>query len=259
MDCKTAKEKINIFDALSADDKERVLAHAKSCESCKKELIGSAKLRDALGSLEEFEPPFGLASSAIARAKKKSRIPPIAYISLAAAAVIAVAFIASSNLLGPGGQNAVDDVQEMAVKEQTVRANDEFAAAEAPVAEMAEMEAVADEAMDTEDIVEQAAEEPAEAMTMEALEEESEDTMARGDMSFVYVSADKIAFADALDAFFIEFDIYVEYTEFDGNTSMAFFVGALQFESFIELLDQSEIAHDDSLAAGSMVEVTFVK
>ncbi len=259
MDCKTAKEKINIFDALSADEKERVLAHAQGCESCKKELIASAKLRDALGNLDELDPPLGLASSAIARAKKKSRIPRFAYISVAAAAVIAVAVIASSGLIDFGGENATGDVVEMAVKEQTVRANDEFAAADAPIAEMAEMEPVADQAMAADDIEEDTAEAPAEAMSMDASEEESEDTMAKGDMSFVYVSADKTEFADALDAFFIEFDIYVEYKEFDGNTSMAFFVGALQYERFIELLDQSEIAHDDSLVAGSMVEVTFVK
>lgn len=256
MDCKTAKEKINIFDALSAEEKERVLAHAHGCEACKKELIGLAKLRDALGSLEELEPPLGLAQSAIARAKKKSRIPSIAYISVAAAAVIAVVVIASSGLLAPGGQNAVDDVMEMAVKEQTVRANDEFAAAEAP---MAEMETVDNRAMDTDFIVEEAPEELAEAMTMDASEEESDETVARGNMSFVYVSAEMNAFADGLDAFFIEFDIYVEYTEFDGNTSMTFVLGVLSYDSFIGLLDQSKIEHDDSLAPGSMVEVTFVK
>ena len=262
MDCKTAKEKINIFDALSEQDKERVLAHAQGCESCKNEMIYSAKLRDALGNLDELEPPLGLARSAIARAKKRSRIPPIAYISVAAAAVIAVAFIVSSSVLNLGGNNAVDAPVEMALEEQSVR-SDDFAAEQAPMAEkaeMADMDSVADAVDDAADETEEEAlEGVSEAAAMEESEEDSDESMAKGDTSFIYVSADKTGFAEQLDAFFVEFDTYVEYTEFDGNTAMKFFLGELQLNSFVELLEQFDIPYDDSLVSGAMVEVTFVK
>ncbi|MBT3319076.1 MAG: hypothetical protein HN948_06355 [Clostridia bacterium] len=261
MDCKTAKEKINIFDALSEQDKERVLAHAQGCESCKNELIYSAKLKDALGSLDELEPPLGLASSAIARAKKKSRIPPIAYISVAAAAVIAVAFIVSSSVLNLGDDNAADAPVEMALEEQSVR-SDDFAAdaQEAPMAEMANEEAVVlDMAADDAVAKDETAEDVQEALAMEEPEEESDASMAKGDTSFIYVSADNAGFAEQLEAFFVEFDTYVEYTEFDGNTAMKFFLGELQLGSFVELLEQFDIPYDDSLVSGAMVEVTFVK
>jgi hypothetical protein len=262
MDCKTAKEKINSFDALGEQDKERVLAHAQGCESCKKELISSAKLRDALGNLDEFEPPMGLARSAIARAKKKSRIPPIAYISVAAAAVIAVAFIVSSSVLNLGGNNAADAPVEMALEEQSVR-SDDFAAAEAPLAEMAEMvedeEIVSEMATDDAFEKEGTVEDGQEVAAMDATEEDSDESMAKGDTSFIYVSADKTGFAELLEAFFVEYDTYVEYTQFDGNTSMKFFLGELQFESFVELLELSDIPYDDSLVSGAMIEVTFVK
>ncbi len=259
MDCNIAKEKINIFDALDQDEKERVLAHAQTCESCRNELIYTVKLRDALAGLEELVPPLGLASSAIARAKKIKRTMPIAYLSFAAAAVIAVAFIASSGLLGIGKDNTANEAMEMAVNEDAMRGSDELAMKEAPMAEAAEMEAMADEAMAPDDVVLEAQPEATQALTMEAPQKESEDAMGQVDVSFIYVSADKTDFAKGLDAFFKEYDIYVEYTEFDGNTSMNFFVGELQYERFIALLEQSQIVYDSSLVPGSMVELTFVK
>lgn len=260
MDCKTAKEMIYIFDALGQDDKERVLAHAQVCEECKDELIYAAKLRDSLGSLDEVEPPLGLARSAIARAKKRGRIPPVAYFSVAAAAVIAVAVVVSSTMFNFGAGQSNDEPMQMAVEEQMLRTNDEFAAKE-PVAEMAVMEEAQMAPM--EDMaVDDAAEEVELAPMATSAAKESEEngiSMAKVDTSFIYVSADMTEFAQELEVFFTEYDIYVEYAQFDGGSSMTFFVGNLQFDSFVELLELRDIPYDKALVPGITVEVTFVK
>ena len=258
MDCKTAKEMIYIFDALGQEDKERVLAHAQVCEQCKNELIYSAKLRDSLGNLDEVEPPLGLAHSAIARAKKKSRIPPVAYFSVAAAAVIAVAVIVSSSVVNIGGNQSKDEPQLMAVEEQTVRTNDEFAEKEAPAAEMAVMDEAQMAPMDDMAADEEAAEMPMATNASDAVDNEGI-SMAKVDTSFIFVSADKAEFAGELEAFFVEYDIYVEYAQFDGNSSMTFFVGNLQYDRLIELLELGDIPYDESLIPGITVEVTFVQ
>ncbi len=261
MDCKTAKEMIYIFDALGQDDKERVLAHAQVCEECKDELIYAAKLRDSLGSLEEVEPPMGLAHSAIAKAKKRGRIPPVAYFSVAAAAVIVVAVVLSSTMFDFGGDQSKDEPVQMAVEEQMLRTNEKFAAAEPmeDTAELAEAEMVPMmEDMVTDEATEEVELAPMATTAMEAAEEDGI-SMAKVDTSFIYVSADMTEFAEELEAFFVEYDIYVEYAQFDGDSSMTFFVGNLQFDSLIELLERSDIPYDEALVPGITVEVTFVK
>ena len=102
----------------------KFLAHAQSCEDCRKELIASARLRETLAELEEVEPPDGLAQSAINKAKKPVKIPAFAYISVAVAAVVAVAFFATSSVLGPKTRT-VDESMQVAENEKMFKTNSE--------------------------------------------------------------------------------------------------------------------------------------
>ncbi len=76
---------------------------------------------------------------------------------------------------------------------------------------------------------------------------------------FRVFSADKAEFLQELEAFFAEYDIYVEYAQFDGDSSMTFFIGNLHFDRLIELLELRDIPYDEALVPGITVEVTFVK
>lgn len=96
MDCIEAREKIELYidGMLSEAEKQRLVWHASSCPQCKKALDDAIRLKLALGNLGEIEPPAGLASSAVKKAKKQ-RIPIYAYATAAAAAVVALAFALS--------------------------------------------------------------------------------------------------------------------------------------------------------------------
>lgn len=100
MDCIEAREKINLFvdDLLDDAEKQRLIWHASMCPQCKQALDDAVRLKQALAGLKDVEPPAGLAAVAVIRAKKR-RIPVFAYATAAAAAVIALAFVFSPQLL----------------------------------------------------------------------------------------------------------------------------------------------------------------
>ena len=109
MDCRTVQENIGLFvdDMLSEAEKRQLLDHTASCPSCREALEDTMRIKQALGSLNELEPPEGLARSAIAKAKKNK--PLFTYASVAtaaAAAVIALAIVLTS---GPMPKNAAED------------------------------------------------------------------------------------------------------------------------------------------------------
>ncbi len=112
MDCIKAREKIDNYvdDMLSQDEKDQLLLHASSCPQCQKALNDAMKLKCALGSLGEIEPPAGLAASAV-KIAKKHRVPFYAYATVAAAAVVALAF-ALSPLMMNGGNSTAESADE---------------------------------------------------------------------------------------------------------------------------------------------------
>jgi len=182
MDCNRTNEYIDMYadDMLSDAEKAELMRHVDSCAQCKKDLDDTLTLKSALGGLGGMTPPAGLAASAISKAKKKSRVPTIAFITAGAAAV-AVAVVVLVTGVGGGLQRAQevpmaydapaeDALEERAAEEpvgNSFKMEADLAAAEAPMEE-AEM-APAPEAM-----AEPAAEEPAEA----AMEAEQDAAMA---------------------------------------------------------------------------------
>ncbi len=90
MDCRIAQENIDLFvdGFLNEKDRERLLKHAATCAVCQKAIDDAVRLKNALASLPEIEPPKGLAMSAIKKAKSKK--PLFMYVSAATAAVAAV-------------------------------------------------------------------------------------------------------------------------------------------------------------------------
>lgn len=109
MDCRNAKENIDLFidGVLSSAQTEELYVHADVCLECKQELENAVRLKRALAALGRMEAPKGLAKSAMHKAKKPRKAIPFAYISAAAAAVIAlVIFLASGTLPGANSGSA---------------------------------------------------------------------------------------------------------------------------------------------------------
>lgn len=112
MDCRTAQENIGLFvdGMLGEDEARRLQDHMASCPSCLKEMEDLVRVKKALGSLEELEPPAGLAQSAIKKAKKR---PWLAYVSAATAAAAAV--IALTVLVSTGPLDKTENTSEAAM------------------------------------------------------------------------------------------------------------------------------------------------
>ena len=244
MDCKTAKEKINMFDFLPQEEKDEVLAHAQSCKACRDELINSAKLREALAELGELEPPAGLAQSAIKKAKKTLKIPPFAYISVAVAAVVAVAFFATSGVLSPR-MNSADESAKMLspADEQILKANSDTM--DAGVA--AESSVVEEQAMAADSYMEDSAAGSA-SVRDEELQYE------------IYVSADKADFAAAVEEFLGAKEIYIDSYMQDADTQVIMFVvGELNLEEFKALLTEYEMDGGSDISAGTLINMMIEK
>ncbi len=250
MDCKTAKEKINIFDSLSQQEKDEVLAHAQNCNGCRQELINSAKLRETLAELEEVEPPSGLAQSAIKKAKKTVKIPPFAYISVAVAAVAAVAFFVASDFLGPKTRT-VDDTMQMAESEEMFKINsegmDEDLGGGIEAAKMPEEAAMPDTYM-----------QEADSNSADSADDVAEDGDIGPSQCYIYVSADKADFAQAVEKLLADKEIYTDSYMADENTRVIMFViGEMSLEEFKALMDEYEIDCDTQITAGSIIEMTI--
>ncbi len=250
MDCKTVKEKINIFDSLSQQEKDEVLVHAQSCEDCRKELIDAARLRETLAELEEVEPPDGLAQSAINKARKSIKIPPFAYISVAVAAVVAVAFFATSSVLGPKTRT-VDDTMQMAENDEMFKTNsevmDEDLGAGVESADMPEEAVMAQS--DYEDEALEAA---------NSADGVAEDSDRGPSQCYIHVTADKVDFAQAVETLLTDNDIYIDSYMTDEKTRVIMFViGELGLEEFKALMEEYEIECDTLITAGSIIEMTI--
>lgn len=248
MDCKTARENINIFDSLSQQEKDEVLEHVQNCDKCRQELIESTKLLDELSNLDELEAPEGLAQSAIKKAKKRN-LPFYSYVSVAVAAVIAVAIFATSTILGPRDNTSDTEMPMAASKQESVRAADDaFGAgdvnqsmmlAEEPCADAPEM------AMD---------EECGEAAKDGAILSEPQ---ADG-MCYIYVSLDKKDFVQEVNQLLTDKGIYFDsYRGAEEKEIYEFVVGEIHMDEFKQLLDKYEIEVDGTIRPGTIIQVTI--
>ncbi len=101
MDCRAAQQNIDLYieGLLEADDTRQLEQHLDTCAVCKKTLDEAIRLKHALGTLAEVEPPPGLAVSALRKARQR---PVYAYVTaataVAAAAVVLVAVFATGGM-----------------------------------------------------------------------------------------------------------------------------------------------------------------
>lgn len=252
MDCKTAREQINIFDSLSQEEKDRVLLHAQNCEECKQDIINSAKLREALAELDELEPPDGLARSAIEKAKKRAKVPPYAYISVAAAAVIAVAFFATSSLLSP--KNEAKDSQAIMEAENgvTMRASEDSFAAK----DNSEAAGMADESMIAPETLIQDSDTAEEDYSGKSVADGSSDDAAAVELIYINVPAQRNAFVQEVLTFLDEKGIYTDKFKTDESEVISFVVGELDFDEFSEIIEAYDIEYEGELLPNRLIEMT---
>ena len=267
MDCQTSKENIELYidGVLSSAQTEELYAHADTCSECKKELENSLRLKKALAALGRLEAPEGLAKEAIRKARKKSRVP-FAYISAAAAAMIALVVILTSGVLpNAGGGAANKGVQEsilMAVPEDGGVQDEAYAMDMAPAPAEAPAEEMAPAATEAP-----AAEKPAASdVTIEPEEmfavQTQEVPKVAGDTDFespdytVYVPDDLAAdIRVALENMIIEYGF--EYKDVsDGMTDSISFVIT---EDIIDLISEltADLPLDGVLTEGQIIEFVF--
>lgn len=77
---------------LNDTEREKVLAHLETCESCREFFAELTAMHDAMGELEEYDAPEGFADGVMARLHEapapKKRTPRTSWVSLAACAAI---------------------------------------------------------------------------------------------------------------------------------------------------------------------------
>ena len=248
MDCKTARENINIFDSLSQKEKDNVLEHVQRCEKCNRELVNSELLLEELLGLDELEAPEGLAQSAIKKAKKR-KLPIYSYVSVAAAAVIAIAVFSSSSFLKPKN-NAVKDMSMGAApkQEDSMRTSDD-------VYGILENGAMMDEAADCPESL---MVEPDEGQKVTTQGEEVDGGgEVRSQMCYIYVSADKKEFVEKVNTLLTEKGIYFDnFMGADETQIYNFVVGEMHLSEFEQLLEEYEIDYDGAIMPGTVIEMT---
>lgn len=128
MDCGKAYDYINLYidGIIGAEEQKELLAHIKTCRKCGKEFKNAVRLKKALHGLKEKEPPYGLADSAIKKAKK--RIFPAFYYyaaGLAAAAALVLA-LSSSLIQNEGAGNAERNIAAAPMPAPSAASDNQF-------------------------------------------------------------------------------------------------------------------------------------
>lgn len=151
MDCRSTQENIDLFvdGLLSEQDRQLLLDHAASCAACQKAVDDAVRLKNALASLPEIEPPKGLAMSAIKKAKsKKPLFVTISAATAAVAAVIALVVVLTPGIgmnnatrMSEGQMDALSSKEESAAAEEAPSELDNGYMLEAPADAMGEDEA----------------------------------------------------------------------------------------------------------------------
>lgn len=255
MDCKTAKEYMNMYvdNMLDEAEKDQLLLHVQSCAQCKKDYDHSIRLKEVLSGLGNVDPPEGLAQSAIKKARKK-KVPAFAYISAGVAAAVALVIILSSNFTGAPmrmlKQTQDEDAGYTEAQELTKAARTD----ESEMLGMAEEEAMmADEPADMS-----SRSETEEAAPESAMDDSAEFADA-ADICFISVPADRIDFQQAVDRFLADEEISVEYYDAQNGTIVEFTLQEHDFEAFESLILEMDVAHDGVLYPDCVVQITFIE
>lgn len=264
MDCKAAKDVINLYIDNMLDDaeKKRLFSHVKSCDGCKKELDDALFLKKAFCRLEDIEPPIGLGVSAVKKAKK-SKLPIFAYASIGVAAVAALIIFLSSGII-PGMNNSLNDstAKEMALYEPKNQA-----AAKDEAAGFFQKSTIAqDEAAEMrEETTEQEAGDQAMAPsraedTMESDESPAEESAEDIDLArFAFSGADAQSFEQIIDTFIEENNIAAKYTQFDSGRTVSFVLDEESFTAFETLVIEAGLLYEGELYPGCFIEINFLK
>ena len=267
MDCRTAKENIELYidGVLSSAQTEELYAHADTCPECKKELENALRLKKALAALGRLEAPEGLAKGAVRKARKR-RAVPFAYISAAAAAVIALVVILTSGVLpntGGGADNrGVQESIMMAAPADGAEQGESYAVDMAPAADEAPVEEMAPAATEAPAAEEPAAEysvmEPEEMITAQT----QEVPKMAGDVGSelpdytVHVPDDlAVNIRAALENMIVEYGFDYN-TVSDGNTNSISFVIT---EDIIDLVSEltADLPLEGELTVGLAIEFVF--
>lgn len=255
MDCKTAKEYIDMYvdDMLDDAEKQQLMFHIQSCDQCKKEYDNAMRLKAALSGLDELEPPEGLAQSAIRKARRH-KVPSFTYITAAVAAAVALVVVLSSGLFPGQKMHMLERADEAApqdmaydsgatemtksaeFKDESYMADD---AAPAP-AGMPEMEAAE---MPEEPASAEEPEEPAPAATGEPAFDEPDNDAGFG-AGRIYIPR---GYEDAwtrLEAFIVENDIEAEYYQDDDKSVVAFIAENRFYNELIALMEELGLGYE---------------
>ena len=259
MECQKITEYIDLYldGMLDEDEKNQFLRHIDSCAACRKEYEDFLKIKDALGSLEEKQPPERLAKTAIRKAKRRV-FPVAAYASAAVAAAVALVIILSSQAMQ--GTVVAEQVAEKQmtfteVYDANVFDSEEGVAgaafgesaeqsfAESEYAAMPESENAVNESADDSDLY----------------ESDMLDSQRNGIYPITVPGEIAESFEQILDDFIVNNDLIAGYENKIDSRIVSFTVTEECFEQFLTMLDEAGIVFNSNLVPLSLVEFTFEK
>ncbi len=272
MDCRTAREWIDLYidGVIGSAQSEELHAHAASCPACKKELEDALRIKTALEALGQMEPPEGLASGAVRKVRKR-KIVPIAYISAAAAAVLALVIIFTSGMLPQLSNGSTGNGSEKVMMGAPEQAEGELFSMD--LASAAAEESAADEAAPAEmapEIMVQEAPRMESPMTAAGAKEEeageASDAVADGGVAgavpapycIVYVPQERSTdIRAAVENIITEYGVVYAVAVSDGRESWSFILPAEALQQMTELI--AELSADGEITADQMIEFVFGK
>jgi len=267
MRCKNAQILINEYlDGTLGEAKRKALfAHIDSCAHCKEELEQLAILKSALKSLPDEEPPKGLLSGAILKAKfdradvpeKKVRyFPRSAIAGIAAAMVITVgAFWYFSNSMQYSQSPAADFA---ASKAQTMTAMEEAAEAPAPLMQAApQLKAApaASSAAAASSMAPAASEAPRSAAGIN----ESQDSVQAARIEII-IETDKVkSFKEDFTAFIDKNKIITETQDLESMETVLFLLNEPLLPEFESLMKKHKVEQPQISALPANILIAFIK
>jgi len=244
MDCRKADEYINLYvdGLLGREEQGELFAHIKECRACEKELKNTERLKKALASLGEAEPPRGLSAAVLKKARRRF-VPALSY---AAAGLTAAAALVLALTLPPvlNRENADTDI------------------AEAPESAASFMEAAATEAPKMMMPAAEAAPAPAASEAPQGYGEDSLRILQKApDSLFVYEVPAGLAagFKPELMEFLAETGIDAQTLIGEDSETVSFIIPQQYLPGLIELVNKSRIPHDGEPEAGNTVRFVFEK
>ena len=260
MDCRTTKENMELYidGFLDAEKQQLFEMHISGCKECQRELEALAVLKRALADMGGLEPPIGLAKSAIKKARKR-RLPSYAYISVAAAAVLAFIVILSTGIMINQNADMAASKEKMAASGSLAQDEDgaieaeTFAMDMAPAAEAAPAEDMAD--APSEAVMAAAPEEAAVARSDEALQSDVMLAESVVEPYVVTVIAGNDGIRKGLDQLIEKYKIAVSVISENETTRVSFIVPEPALADFQELT--LDLQYTGELIANGYAEFIF--